>query len=220
LALKLSIDHLVIAATDLDEGVAWAEAALGVPMGPGGVHERMGTHNRLLRLQDEVYLEVVAPNPAGRPPEQARWFGLDDLPPGSPPRLAAWVARSTDIQAAQAATKLALGPAKPMSRGPWDWLITIPPDGRQPLDGLAPALIEWPAGRHPASRMPASGVRLVGLSLVTHDTATARQMLAAWGLDGEVAVQEALPGSEPILDAVFATPSGPCRLSCTHVQRV
>jgi hypothetical protein len=177
-ALQLRTDHLVITATDLAEGVAWAEAALGVTMGPGGVHEAMGTHNRLLRLQDEVYLEVIAPNPAGRTPARPRWFGLDDLPPGSPPRLSAWVVRTDDIQATRNGVDLALGEVHPMSRGPWSWLITIPPTGRQPLDGLAPALIEWPHGQHPAGGMAESGVRLMGLTLHAREPELAQQMLA------------------------------------------
>ena len=32
------LDHLVIAAASLTEGVAWCEATLGVVAGPGGSH--------------------------------------------------------------------------------------------------------------------------------------------------------------------------------------
>jgi hypothetical protein len=218
-ALHTRIDHLVITAADLDEGVAWAESALGVPMGPGGVHETMGTHNRLLRLQDELYLEVIAPNPASTPPAHPRWFGLDALMPGSAPRLSAWVVRTDDIQAARAATALDLGPPVAKRRGPWHWQITVPANGRQPLDGLAPALIEWPAGQHPTSQMAASGVRLVGLTLHATEPDVARHALALWGLNDQVAVEAAWPGAEATLDAVFSTPSGPCRIACNHVQR-
>jgi hypothetical protein len=45
-----AVDHLVIAAASLEEGVAWCEATLGVTPGPGGEHPLMGTHNRLLRI--------------------------------------------------------------------------------------------------------------------------------------------------------------------------
>ena len=37
------LDHLVIMANSLDEGVAWCEATLGVTPGPGGEHPLMGT---------------------------------------------------------------------------------------------------------------------------------------------------------------------------------
>ena len=36
--MQIALDHLVVAARTLDEGAAWVEARLGVPMGPGGKH--------------------------------------------------------------------------------------------------------------------------------------------------------------------------------------
>ena len=48
--MRSRIDHLVVAASSLDQGVAWCEATLGVTPGPGGEHPLMGTHNRLLRV--------------------------------------------------------------------------------------------------------------------------------------------------------------------------
>jgi uncharacterized membrane protein YphA (DoxX/SURF4 family) len=42
-----ALDHLVIMASTLAQGVAWCEATLGVTPGPGGEHPLMGTHNRL-----------------------------------------------------------------------------------------------------------------------------------------------------------------------------
>ena len=44
------LDHLVVAARDLDEGTAFVQNLLGVPLEPGGKHAAMGTHNRLLNL--------------------------------------------------------------------------------------------------------------------------------------------------------------------------
>ena len=64
------IDHLVIAARTLDEGVRWCEATLGVAPGPGGTHPLMGTHNRLLSIASDefaqAYLEIIAIDPARR----------------------------------------------------------------------------------------------------------------------------------------------------------
>ncbi len=75
----------------LADGVAWVEATLGVPMQPGGRHPTMGTHNALLRLGRSAYLEVIAIDPDAPPPSRPRWYGLDDLAPDAPARLATWV---------------------------------------------------------------------------------------------------------------------------------
>jgi hypothetical protein len=217
------IDHLVIVTPDLARGVAWAEGALGVPFCPGGRHDAMGTHNRLLKLQDEIYLEVIAADPAAARPVRPRWFGLDDLAPTDSPFLATWVVRTDDIAAGRAAVDadlaFDLGETQTLHRGPWSWQITIPPDGRAPLDGLAPALIQWPGTAHPSQGMADRGVRLIGLTLHHPEPASARRLLQALGLSGTVAVQATLPESAPYLDALLATPSGPCRLSCSRIHR-
>ena len=105
--MNCDIDHLVIGAASLEQGVAWCEATLGIPPGPGGVHPFMGTHNRLLRIDGpgfaNSYLEIIAIDPAAPPPGRPRWFGLDDpavqarLARG--PQLLTAVARTPDVPA-------------------------------------------------------------------------------------------------------------------------
>jgi hypothetical protein len=50
MSLHTQVDHVVVAARSLQEGVAWCEQTLGVSPGPGGEHPLFGTHNRLLRI--------------------------------------------------------------------------------------------------------------------------------------------------------------------------
>ena len=97
------LDHLVVAADSLSQGAAYLEEMLGVALQAGGQHSSQGTHNLLLGLGPECYLEVIAIDPAGGTPAHPRWFELD-----SPelqarlrerPRLLTWVARTDDIQA-------------------------------------------------------------------------------------------------------------------------
>src|SRR3546814_13597415 len=97
---------------------------LGVAARPGGEHTRMGTHNMVLRLGDDVYLEVIAINPKALPLDRPRWFELDGSPSRSP-RLATWVARATNIHDACAASQLSLGNIEAMTRGELTWKRNI-----------------------------------------------------------------------------------------------
>ncbi|MGZ6164169.1 MAG: VOC family protein, partial [Myxococcaceae bacterium] len=53
-----ALDHLVVAGETLD--TSGLDAVLGVALSGGGKHARMGTHNRLLRLGTDAYLELIA----------------------------------------------------------------------------------------------------------------------------------------------------------------
>jgi len=76
--LKTHLDHIVIAAANLAEGAAYAKSILGVEVPDGGEHLMMGTHNKVMRLGNDVYLEIIAIHPKMLGPTHPRWFGLDD----------------------------------------------------------------------------------------------------------------------------------------------
>jgi hypothetical protein len=161
--LKRELDHLVVAARDLDEGAAWIEAKLGVAMAAGGKHALMGTHNRLLSLGPGEFLEVIAIDPQAPTPSRARWFELDSSRMrerlARAPALIHWVERTDDLDAAlrdysEPVEILSL------SRGPYRWRMGVPRDGRLPAGGALPTLIQWQGGLHPASDLPPSGCKL------------------------------------------------------------
>ena len=76
------IDHIVFGCNQLDSGTSYLEAILAASFSAGGQHHLMATHNRLLRLQNSIYLEAIAidhdaaatTGDIGR----HRWFSLDD----------------------------------------------------------------------------------------------------------------------------------------------
>ncbi len=141
--LTSDIDHLVVTASTLASGIQYVEQALGCKMQPGGQHPRMGTHNALLKIGDRCYLEVISIDPSATSPSRPRWFELDTLLPETRPRLATWVLRTNDIYKVSHAAEIDLGIVEEMSRGTMEWQITIPPDGRLPFHGIAPAVIQW-----------------------------------------------------------------------------
>ncbi|HZX42530.1 MAG TPA: VOC family protein, partial [Myxococcaceae bacterium] len=163
--MRASLDHLAIAASSLDASAL--ERVLGVPLAGGGKHARMGTHNRLLRLGTDAYLELIAVDPGGTPPGRPRWFALDEaamraqLAEG--PRLVHWVARVETTEIPQ--LPFDVGPWEPFQRGDLSWQLTVRADGALPGDGVVPSLICWGGPAHPSARLPAAGVTLEGLEL-------------------------------------------------------
>lgn len=215
--LKTVFDHLVVAAESLVQGVAWAKAALGIEIPLGGEHPRMGTHNRLMRLGDDCFFEIIAVNPAAEPPERPRWFGLDDpyvkAALADSPRLITWVVNTPDIDRLTAETGFPFGEISPMKRGNLTWRITVPPDGSLLASGAVPYAIQWDAELHPAGRMPDLGCSLQRLEIHHPRPGWLTGVLAEIGADRYVDVV-ALPGnSAPCLVAVIDTPSGFKRIS-------
>jgi hypothetical protein len=211
------VDHIVVAAPTLESGVAFVREALGVAPEAGGEHARMGTHNLLLRLASDRYLEVIAIDPAAPAPARPRWFALDALGAWSAPALSAWVARTSDIEGTVAAASEALGMIEPMSRGALQWLITIPADGSLPLGGAAPCLIEWRSEGHPAARLRDQGLSLAGLEVRHAEPERVARVLRSLGFEGPVSVLPLPAGSPPRLVAHIDTPQGPRMLGWSGI---
>jgi hypothetical protein len=207
------IDHITITAPSLEAGSKLVQQTLGVALQTGGEHPRMGTHNLLLRLGDALFLEVISPNPDAPPPGRPRWFGLDDLRPDSMPALSTWVARTADIRSSVSTSSESLGSIEPMSRGMLNWLITIPADGTIPLNGVAPALIEWHTEIHPATRLQDHGLSLAGLEIFHPEPERISRLLASMEMDGPLSVLPLSGGEAPYLVAHINTPQGMRKLS-------
>jgi hypothetical protein len=216
-----ALDHLVIMAASLAEGVAWCEATLGVTPGPGGEHPLMGTHNRLLRIATpdfpNAYLEIIAINPVANKDRRTLgscWFDMENPALGAQvarhgPQLIHWVARVPDVRAAVAllaAQGIDRGDVIEASRatpsGLLQWQITVRPDGQRLFDGCLPTLIQW-GDTHPAASMPESGVTLQSLSL-QHPDASALQTAC----DGLALTQCQVTRGPARLSARLKTPKG------------
>ncbi len=230
--MSAQVDHLVVAARTLEEGVAWCEDTLGITPGPGGEHPLFGTHNRLFRIATanypHAYFEIIAINsvassavntPANG--SKCRWFDLDSelLRSGieARPRLVHFVANTHDVRkACDALTALGIdrGPAVQASRmtpsGLLQWQITVRGDGQRLFNGGLPTLIQWgEAGAdplvavHPAKGMPDSGISLLNLHMTSPQAAPLEAAHIAIGLQG-VSIEQ----GEANLIATLQTPKG------------
>ncbi len=201
------LDHITVVAPTLAAGAKFIRDTLGVELQPGGSHPRMGTHNVLLSLGESTYLEVVAIDPSAPKPSRPRWFGLDTLNPRSPPRLAAWVVGTKDIEASARCCATELGPIEPMTRGANAWLITIPADGGLPFGGAVPALIQWQTQAHPAAALANSGCSLVELEVFHPEPRRVSSVLQCLGLASPPRVHPSA-STDTLLVAHIQTPHG------------
>ena len=203
MAYSLALDHLVVVARTLEEGTTYVEAVLGVEMSSGGKHPLMGTHNRLLSLGPEIYLEVIAIDPDAPKPMQRRWFNLDAF--SGAPRMMNWVCATDDIDAALEDAPPGSGSPMRQTRGDLEWRMAVTEFGRLPFDDASPALITWDKGAHPANRLPDHGVRLARLD-VFHPRAT--ELLNEFPALHRVNQAAVRVGPEKRLIATISTPEG------------
>jgi hypothetical protein len=188
--MKTQIDHLVVMAASLDQGVQWCEDTLGITPGPGGEHEKYGTHNRLFKIASPqfplAYFEIIAINPAAVIPKRAqvpRWFDMDDAAlqkvVAQGPRLIHFVSSTEDVKAARHLLRIqgiergqVVHASRKSSKGTLNWQITVREDGERLFNGCLPTLIQWgkpeatePLRLHPRNSLPRSGVTLQSLAV-------------------------------------------------------
>ncbi|MCP5266754.1 MAG: VOC family protein [Burkholderiaceae bacterium] len=208
----LALDHLVLATLDLDVGARWLASRLGVALDGGGAHPGWGTHNRLLALGGDTYLELIAPDPSQPEPARPRPFGLD-----SPtlrqmlahrPRLVHFIVRTDDIDAARHLMGHDPGDVTEMSRGALRWRITVPGPGRVAGVGVAPTLIDWGTATPPGRSLPDRGVSLVSLE-VEADADTLACLTPLGATEPRIRTRV---GDAPALRASLQAPSGACVL--------
>jgi len=193
--MQFELDHIVLATTDLAQGVA----DIDLPWLPGGVHVDFGTHNRLLSLGLADYLELIAVNPDAPPLGKTRWYDMDRF--DGPTRMQNWVLRTDDLEAALARFGAGFGVIHELSRGDLRWRMAVPESGVLPFDNCAPALIQWDTPP-PMSALNDQGHRLAEL-VVSHPMAGELvEMLYGFAdarvrfVDGEAGLRVTLSGPD------------------------
>jgi Glyoxalase-like domain len=208
LPLKKAVDHLLLGVPNLEAGIAWVEERTGVKAAPGGRHPGLGTHNALLSLDHQQYLEIIAPDPTQ--PMIAPQFAFLQL--AVEPRLLTWAAVTNNIAAIVARAQVAGfaldGPNAGSRARPdgamlhWKTLFLATGLGLQ-----IPFFIEWDAASlHPSQDSP-TGCTLQSFEMTSPQPENLRAALQQIGLDGDVH-----RGAEARLQAVIASPNGSIEL--------
>ena len=144
---------------------------------------------------------MIAPEP-GAPVDGPRWFGLD-TPPATP-GLCNWICRVPDLDAALADFP-ECGRAVDLARDALRWRISVPEDGRLPLDAALPTLLQWQVATPPGDNLPPSGVQFLGLEVTHPQAAVLARRVRVPGVTYRF-------GPVPRLRARLDTPRGPVTL--------
>ena len=192
------IDHLVVSSATLAEGVAFVEETLGVVMATGGEHPLMGTHNRLLSLGPNCYLEVISINPDAPQPPHPRWFDLDYFTGDA--RLTNWVVRVPDLEEALHRAPDGTGQIHDLRRGEYHWQMAVPEDGRLPFSACAPGMLSWQSA-DPAPALPDHGLRLAALEIIHPEAEALSVALTPLVKDHRLSVHSGAAGLRAWIDA-------------------
>ena len=142
------LDHIVLGASTLEEGTEFVESILQEKLSDIGYHQGMGTHNRVIKISDKIYLEVVAINPEIRNIKKRMWFNLDDLnlqkKLQKSPQIIGYVVEKNNKTPQEY-----YDPFFNASRANYNWQFAMPTKKNNILDieiietGIMPCVISW-----------------------------------------------------------------------------
>ena len=167
------IDHIAYAVSNLEDGCKHLENLLGCKVVVGGKHLNNGTHNALINLSNDIYLEILAIDKENKDIKGLRWMGVDLI---TTSRVTRWAIKSNNLQSDLTALKMYHpdhGTSFEGSRVKEDgsilsWNMALPI--ASPAVEIAPFAVDWKASVHPTQSLP-DECKLIALELA-HPTPT------------------------------------------------
>ena len=164
-----SLDHIVFGSFTLDEGTKFVENILQAKLSEIGYHKDIGTHNRVIRISEKVYLELIAIDPKTSNLNNRKWFNLDNSKLQSKlkksPQVIGYVIENDDMNI----TKY-YDPFFESSRNIYKWQFAMPTFNNNILDseiieaGMIPSLISWKSDK-PVYQMKKNQFELISLEI-------------------------------------------------------
>ena len=164
-----SLDHIVFGSFTLDEGTKFVENILQAKLSEIGYHKDIGTHSRVIRISEKVYLEVIAIDPKTSKLNNRKWFNLDNSKLQSKlkksPQVIGYVIENDDVSI----TKY-YDPFFESSRDIYKWQFAMPTFKNNILDseiieaGMIPSLISWKSDK-PVYQMKKNQFELISLEI-------------------------------------------------------
>ena len=164
-----SLDHIVFGSFTLDEGTKFIENILQAKLSEIGYHKDIGTHNRVIRISEKVYLEVIAIDPKKSKLNNRKWFNLDNSKLQSKlkktPQVIGYVIENDNMNI----TKY-YDPFFESSRDIYKWQFAMPTFNNNILNseiveaGMIPSLISWKSDK-PVYQMKKNQFELISLEI-------------------------------------------------------
>ena len=169
-----NLDHIVFGSLTLEEGTEFLENILQAKLSDIGYHKDMGTHNRVIRISERVYLEVIAIDPKISNLNNRKWFNLDNSNLQSKlkksPQIIGYVIENNDISINKYYDPFFLA-----SRNNYKWQFAMPTFNKNILDieiieaGIIPSLISWKSDK-PVYQMKKNQFELISLEIKLSET--------------------------------------------------
>lgn len=188
---QASFDHIIFAVSNLGTGIKIIKEKTGLEAVFGGVHPNLGTQNALLSLGEDVYLEILAPDPKGKLVDGYRF--ITELHEG---RLIRWAAHTNNIDAllkaandnGYANTGVNAGQRNTPEGKTLTWKTLM---AQTVIDEVMPFFIQWgPGTPHPATTSP-KGCTLKSFTLSHPDPAAVKKTFSIFGLSADVVTGKA-----------------------------
>ena len=164
-----SLDHIVFGSFTLDEGTKFVENILQAKLSEIGYHKDIGTHNRVIRISEKVYLEVIAIDPKTSKLNNRKWFNLDNSKLQSKlkksPQVIGYVIENYNMNI----TKY-YDPFFETSRDIYKWQFAMPTFNNNILNseiveaGMIPSLISWKSDK-PVYQMKKNQFELISFEI-------------------------------------------------------
>lgn len=202
-----NIDHFMIAASDLDRLSEYFTTVTGLPAAAGGSHPDLGTRNKLVATTTDVYLELIAPDPALNVNSDLR-EAIEQMEDPVLHRIIALGSLERFPAIADAYERAGV-PAvvRPLSRETasgevlhWHLLM---PAARNEFGIFAPLFIDWGTATHPSRSLPPAACTLVGCQAAHPEPERIQALWQDIGFDMPLAEED-----EPGLSILLDTPKG------------
>ncbi|EEC50295.1 predicted protein [Phaeodactylum tricornutum CCAP 1055/1] len=202
------IDHIVLAASDLEDAISQFERKTGMKPVIAGTIKGLGIKCARVSFTDATYIEIIAPDPKGPGPigELIKNKKIDDL---TPFHFAIRTSRAEALK--EEVTKWGYTPdhitmfgAKPDGTPrKWEMLYLY---GHK-IGGICPFFINWANSDHPCATLPVVG-KLKKVYVRAPENDPMHQLLAHVGVKGlEIEV------GKPKFSCKFASPEGSVKFS-------